>query len=52
MNSLIEMLADDAAKTPETLVKVLYDSLDETQRKRCCFAWDHTDAERECPAFC
>src|SRR5215475_1434373 len=29
--------------TPETLVKKLYDSLSETQRKEVAFAWDHQD---------
>ena len=27
----------------ESLVKVLYDSLNETQRKKVCFGWDHHD---------
>lgn len=29
--------------TPETLVKKLYDSLNEKQREEICFDWDHTD---------
>jgi hypothetical protein len=31
---------------PETLVKTLYDSMNEEQRKTVCFAWDHQDKER------
>lgn len=34
------------AKTPETLVKQLYDSLNERQRKEVCFDWDYQDPER------
>jgi hypothetical protein len=39
------LTADDAsaAKTPETLVKKLYDSLTEKQREEICFPWDYTD---------
>lgn len=33
-------------KSPESLVKTLYDSLSEAQRKEVCFAWDHMDPER------
>jgi hypothetical protein len=33
-------------KTPETLVKILYDSLDEKQRKVICFDWNHVDKKR------
>lgn len=33
-------------KTPETLVKVLFDKLDKRQRKEVCFAWDHVDKKR------
>ncbi|MCA8999941.1 MAG: DUF3500 domain-containing protein [Planctomycetaceae bacterium] len=29
--------------SPESLVKVLHDSLDETQRAKVCFAWDYQD---------
>jgi hypothetical protein len=35
-----------AARAPESLVKVLYDSLSENQRKAMCFAWDYQDPER------
>lgn len=38
--------AGAAASPPETLVKTLYDSLSETQRKEVCFAWDHQDPQR------
>ena len=31
---------------PETLVKTLYDSMNEEQKKAVCFAWDHQDKER------
>jgi len=33
--------ADD--RSPETLVKVLHESLSETQRRSVCFDWDHQD---------
>ena len=33
-------------KTPETLVKILYDSLQEKQRKEICFDWNHVDKNR------
>jgi hypothetical protein len=35
-----------AAATPESLVKVLFETLSETQRKAICFPWDHMDPER------
>jgi hypothetical protein len=35
-----------AASSPESLVKVLFDTLSETQRKFICFPWDHMDPER------
>jgi hypothetical protein len=35
--------ASKAASKPETLVKSLYDSLKEEQRKEVCFDWNHTD---------
>jgi hypothetical protein len=40
------VFADDKAEgkaTPETLVKKLYDTLTEDQRKTVAFAWDHED---------
>jgi hypothetical protein len=33
-------------KTPETLVKVLYDSMNEKQRKAVCFDWDYVEPKR------
>ncbi len=42
-------LAAEAAPTPkstsETLVKTLYDSLKEEQKKKMCFAWDYLEKE-------
>lgn len=42
--------AEDAAKAtasePETLVKVLYESLKPEQKKEVCFDWEHVDATR------
>jgi Protein of unknown function (DUF3500)/TAT (twin-arginine translocation) pathway signal sequence len=35
--------AETDKSSPETLVKKLYDSLNETQRKEVAFAWDHQD---------
>jgi hypothetical protein len=42
-------VAKDAAAVagkPESIVKTLYDSLKEEQRKKMCFAWDHMDPKR------
>lgn len=33
----------ETVQTPETLVKKLYDTLNEKQREELCFAWDHKD---------
>jgi hypothetical protein len=38
--------AADQPPTSETLVKQLYDSLGEKQRKEVCFAWDYVDKQR------
>jgi hypothetical protein len=38
--------ADAAAKTPESLVKVLYDSLQPEQRGKVCYDWDYIDPQR------
>lgn len=40
--------ADDKAATsqPESLVKVLFDSLKPEQRSKMCYAWDHIDPKR------
>lgn len=35
-----------AKSSPETLVKVLFDTLSPKQRESICFAWDHQDGER------
>jgi hypothetical protein len=35
----------DEKQSPESLVKKLYDSLTETQRKEVAFAWDHEDSK-------
>lgn len=35
-----------APAAPESLVKVLYDTLTPEQRKGVCFAWDHQDPKR------
>jgi hypothetical protein len=35
--------AESPAATPETLVKKLYDSLTDAQKKTVAFAWDHKD---------
>lgn len=41
------LIGDDKAKeTPETLVKVLFDSLNEKQKKAICFDWDYQDPNR------
>ncbi len=50
--SSLGMLPGDAAASPaakqppETLVKVLYDTLTKKQNEQICFAWDHLDKER------
>ena len=40
--------ADDkvAASQPESLVKVLFESLKPEQRSKVCYAWDHIDPKR------
>ncbi len=38
--------AATAASTPESMVKVLYDTLSPKQRETICFPWDHMDTER------
>ncbi len=43
----LALAADEQPKvtagTPESLAKVLFDSLSEAQRKELCFAWDYVD---------
>lgn len=36
--------ASQPARTPETAVKALYDTLTEEQKKQVCFPWDYKDA--------
>ncbi|HEY3395513.1 MAG TPA: DUF3500 domain-containing protein [Lacipirellulaceae bacterium] len=36
----------EKASTPESMVKVLYETLSPKQRESVCFAWDHMDDER------
>ncbi len=38
--------APTKASAPESAVKALYDSLNEEQRKKVCFPWDHVDPAR------
>ena len=38
--------AGEPASSPESLVKVLYDSLSEAQRKIVCFGWDFQESDR------
>lgn len=38
--------AKTAASSPESLVKVLYDTFTDKQKKEICFAWDHRDPKR------
>lgn len=35
--------------TPETLVKILYDSLTPDQKRKMCFSWDYTETEGKNP---
>ncbi len=37
--------AADSQSTPESLVKVLYDKLNDEQRKAVCFSWDYTEPD-------
>ena len=39
-------LAAPAKNPPETLVKLLHDTLTAEQKKQVCFAWDHVDKKR------
>jgi hypothetical protein len=38
--------SSDAAKSPESLVKVLHDTLSPKQRETMCFSWDYKDPKR------
>ncbi len=46
--SLPRLVTADDKKKPEseTLVKKLYDSLTDEQKKKICFAWDYTEEDR------
>jgi Protein of unknown function (DUF3500) len=39
-------MAEPNANTPETLVKVLYESLKQEQREKVCYDWDYVDPKR------
>ncbi len=39
-------VAANGIREPETVVKVLYDSLSDKQKEIVCFAWDHRDKSR------
>jgi hypothetical protein len=43
---VIQKAVEAEAKSPETLVKVLYGMLSPKQREEICFPWDHQDKER------
>jgi hypothetical protein len=36
----------ETAAKPESIVKLLFESLDEKQKKQMCFAWDYVDKKR------
>ena len=38
--------AAEKSQPPETVVKLLYDSLNEKQRREVCFDWDYVDGKR------
>lgn len=38
--------ATKSASSPESLVKVLYDTFTDKQKKEICFSWDHMDPKR------
>jgi len=40
------LAAPAAGKPPETLVKLLYDTLTDEQKRQVCFAWDYVDKRR------
>lgn len=44
--NLLQAAPAKKVKTPETLVKVLYDTLKEKQKKAVCFDWNHIDKKR------
>src|SRR6185369_16074070 len=42
----IKSAVENQAKSPESLVKVLYETLTPKQREDICFAWDYQDPTR------
>ncbi len=44
--AVVQKAVEKQAKPPETLVKVLYDTLSPKQREDICFAWDYQDPTR------
>ena len=42
----LPMASANERKPPETLVKVLYDSMNQKQKKAVCFDWDYMDPKR------
>jgi hypothetical protein len=44
--SLPGRAADSSKSSPESIVRLLYDSLSPKQKETMCFPWDHVDAER------
>jgi hypothetical protein len=43
---LANAISISVAKTPETVSKLLFESLSPKQKETICFAWDHQDKER------
>lgn len=41
-----QTIAAEKNKTPETLVKILFDTLQEKQKQAVCFDWNHVDKTR------
>jgi hypothetical protein len=42
----LQVAAEKVKPQPESLVKLLYETLSPKQRESVCFAWDHQDSER------
>ncbi|MCA9216570.1 MAG: DUF3500 domain-containing protein [Planctomycetales bacterium] len=42
----LSLFAEDKTSAPESLVKVLYETLTPGQKEKICFGWDHKDDER------
>lgn len=43
---LVAGASESKTQSPETMVKVLYDSMSEEQRSKVCFDWDFQDSKR------